>query len=345
MIMKKIPKPYLTLFFLLILLKSMGQIGGNNHFTFLNIPSNPTISALGGINISTSQKDPNRFIQNPALLDTAENNHLGINFLPYLGGIKYVSAAFVKTIKKQPFGIAIQHIDYGDFIQTDAAGNVLGRFSSSDNAILLSYARRQGNITFGGNLKFANSVIENYAASAVLLDFGGIFKHPIQDLTFGIAVKNIGLRLKNFSPNQNPDLPFDLQMGITFKPKYMPVRFSIMAHHLYKYDISYLDKTIIKKDLSGNIIETKINPIDNLGRHFILGTELILSKNFILLFGYNHQRNRELSQVNVSSFSGFSVGFLFKTKFIDLSYAYAGYNIAGNLNSFGLVCDLGKFIK
>ncbi len=323
----------------------MGQIGGSNNFTFLNIPSNPTISALGGINISKSQKDPNAFVQNPALLDTAENNLIGINFLPYFGGIKYTSVAFVKNIKKQPFGLAIQHIDYGDFIQTDAAGNVLGKFSSSDNAISLAYARRQGNISFGGNLKFANSVIENYTASAILLDFGGIFKHPTQDLTLGITVKNIGMRLKNFTPSDNPNLPLDVQMGLTFKPKYMPVRFSITAHPLYKFDITYLDKTVIKKDLSGNIIENKINAIDNLGRHFILSIELLLSKNFNILLGYNHLRNRELSQINVSGFSGFSAGFLFKIKYIDLSYSYSGYNTAGNLNSFGLVCDLGKIIK
>ena len=326
-------------------LQLMGQVGGNNSFTFLNIPSNPTISALGGINISENQKDPNAFVQNPALLDTTENNLLAVNFIPYLGGIRYTSIAFVKSIKKQPFGLAIQHIDYGDFQQTDAAGNILGKFSSSDNAITLSYARRQGNITFGGNLKFVNSVIESYAASAILFDFGGIFKHPTHDLTFGITVKNIGMRLKNFTPSDNPNLPLDVQIGITFKPKYMPIRFSITGHHLYKYDIACVDKTIVKKDLNGNIIENKINTIDNLGRHIILSAALLLGKNFNILLGYNHLRNRELSQVNVGGFSGLSVGFLFKTKFIDLSYSYAGYNTAGNLNSFGLVCDLGKIIK
>ncbi len=334
-----------TIFFLLIILQVEGQIGGTNNFTFLNIPSNPTISALGGINISKVQKDPNAFLQNPALLDTSEHNLLAVNFLPYMGGIKYSSVAFVKSFKKQPFGLAVQNISYGDFQQTDASGNILGKFSANDVAITLSYARRQGNITFGGNLKFVNSVIEHYTASAILLDFGGVFKHPKQDLVYGITLKNMGARLKNFTPNDNPDLPLDLQMGVTFKPKYMPVRFSFTAHHLYKYDVTYLDKTIVKKDLSGNIIENKANAIDNLGRHFIVGAELLLSKNFNILLGYNHLRNRELSQQNVGGFSGFSVGFLFKTKIIDLSYSYSGYNTAGNLNSFGLVCDLGKIIK
>ena len=323
----------------------MGQIGGNESFGFLNIPTNPTILAIGGINISKTQADPNAFLQNPALLDTAENNLFGINFIPYLAGIKYSSVALVKSFGGQPFGLAVQHMSYGDFQLTDATGNILGKFSVNDVAITLSHSRRQGNITFGGNLKFVNSVVESYAASALLFDFGGIFKHPTHDLCYGITVKNIGLRFKNFTPFDTSNLPLDVQMGVSFKPKYMPIRFSFTAHRLYKYDITYLDKNIVKKDLSGNIIENKVSVVDNLGRHFVAGAELLLNKNFSILTGYNHLKNRELSQQNVGGFSGFSVGFLFKTKFINLSYAYSGYNTAGNLNSFGLVCDLGKIIK
>ena len=343
--MKAILNIIFLCFFLLTKLQLFGQIGGNNSFTFLNIPSNPTTSALGGINISKTQKDPNSFLQNPALLDSSANNLLAINYLPYFSGIKYSSVAFVRQIKKQTFGLAIQHIGYGDFQQTDASGIVLGKFSANDIALTLSHARKQGNITFGGNLKLVNSVIETYSASALLLDFGGVFKHPKQDFSYAIAIKNIGIRFKNFTPFDNPDLPLDVQMGISFKPNYMPVRFSVTAHHLYKYDITYLNKNIVKKDLSGNIIENKVNTIDNLGRHFVLGAELLFSKNFNILLGYNHLRSRELSQQNVSGFSGFSLGFLFKTKLIDLSYSYAGYNTAGNMNSFGLVCDLGTIIK
>jgi hypothetical protein len=324
---------------------SNAQIGGNSSFTFLNIPTNPTTSALGGINISKTQKDPNSFLQNPALLDSSENNLLAVNFIPYFSGIKYSSAAYVLTIKKQTFGLGVQYVGYGDFLQTDPAGNIQGKFTANDYALTLSHARTQGNITFGVNLKLAGSVIESYSASAILMDFGGVFKHPKQDFNFAIAAKNIGIRLQSFTPFDNPDLPLDVQMGVSFKPKYMPVRFSVTAHHLYKYNITYLDKTIIKKDLSGNIIETSVNPIDNFARHFVIGAEFLLNKNFNILAGYNHFRSQELSQKNLSGFSGFSVGFLFKTKAIDLSYSYAGYNTAGNLNSFGLVCDFGKLIK
>lgn len=338
-------KFFIAFFSLIFSLSSIAQVGGNESFTFLKIPTNPIISGLGGLNISKTEKDPNGFLQNPALLDSSDNNLLAINYLPYFSSVKYSSMAYVKTIKKNTFGIAGQYLSYGDFQLTDPAGNILGKFSVNDVALTLSHARRQGNITFGGNLKFVNSVIESYTSSAILLDFGGIFKHPKQDLSYAIAVRNVGIRLKNFTPFDEPDLPLDVLMGVTYKPQYMPLRFSITAHHLYKYDITYLDKTIVKKDLSGNIIETKVNAIDNVARHFVLGAELIVNKNFIILMGYNHLRNKELSQQNIGGFSGFSVGFLFKTKLLNFSYSYAGYNTAGNLNSFGVVCDLGKFIK
>ncbi|MDZ7897321.1 MAG: type IX secretion system protein PorQ [Arcicella sp.] len=334
-----------SVFFLLITLTSTAQIAGNESYTFLNIPTNPVISGLGGVNISKSDKDPNGFLQNPALLDSSENNLLSVNYLPYFSGVRYSSMAYVKTIGKQVWGLAGQYFSYGDFQLTDPAGNILGKFSVNDVALTLSYARKQGNITFGGNLKFVNSIIESYSSSAILMDFGGVFKHPKQDLSYAIAVRNIGFSLKNFTPFDNPNLPLDVLMGVTFKPQYMPVRFSVTAHHLYKYDITYLDRNIIRKDLSGNIIENKTSTIDNLARHLVFGTEILLSKNFNILAGYNHLRSKELSQQNIGGFSGFSVGFLVKSKFLNFSYSHAGYNTAGNLNSFGLVCDLGKFIK
>ncbi len=86
--------------FLLIAFQLKAQIGGNNSFTFLNIPSNPVTSGLGGINISKANNDPNVFLQNPALLDSSQNNLLAINYLPYFSSIKYSSVAYVSKIQK-----------------------------------------------------------------------------------------------------------------------------------------------------------------------------------------------------------------------------------------------------
>lgn len=336
---------FFMIFFLSICSKSLAQIGGNSSFSFLTIPANPQTMALGGINVSNTSKDVNAIFQNPALLDTSEHNLLAVNYLPYFAGINYSSAAYARKIHKQIVAIGVQSIAYNNFQQTDAAGVVLGQFTANDVALTLSSAKTQGNITFGGNLKYVSSVIESYSSVAVLMDFGAIFKHPKQTLSFGLSVKNVGLAFKSYTNFDKPNLPFDVQAGISFKPKYMPVYFSLTAHHLYKYDIAYLDKSIVTKDLNGNVIETTISPVDKIARHLVFGAELLLSKNFHALIGYNHQRSAELSQQKVGGFSGFSLGFLVHTKFLNFTYSYSGYNVAGNLNSFGLVCDFNRIIK
>lgn len=336
---------FFTILFLLNARLDFGQVGGEASFSFLNIPNSPVNLALGGINVTRSEKDVNVLFQNPALLDSSLHNLLSVNYSPYFSGINHSSVAYVRKYKKNLFGFSVQSINYGNFQLTDPSGNILGQFSASDVALSLSTAKTQGNITFGGSLKFASSVIESYSSVALLMDFGAIFKHPMEGLTIGLNIKNVGIALKSYTFADKQNLPFDVQAGITFKPQYMPVRFSFTAHHLYKYDITYLDKSIVNRDLNGNIIENKVNPIDNIARHFVLGAELLISKNFHALVGYNHLRSAELSQINVSGFAGFSAGFLVRTKLFDFSYGYSGYNTAGNLNSFGLVCDLNKIIK
>lgn len=325
--------------------KSRGQIGGGESFSFLNIPSSPRTMALGGMNISLTGKDVNSIFNNPAQLDSSEHNTMGINFIPYFAGIKYSTLSYARTIGNGVWGAGIQYVNYGDFQQTDASGNVSGNFLANDFAVLVSHSRKQGNITFGGNLKFVGSTIEAYSSYAVMMDFGGVFKHPDLDISYAFAIRNIGLRIKSYTNSTGADLPVDVQMGMSFKPMYMPVRFSLTAHHLQKFNITYSDPTIVERDLNGNVIPSSASFTDKLARHLVFGAEFLLSRNFNLMLGYNHLMRQELSQKNIGGFSGFSVGFMVKTKVFDFSYSYSGYSPAGNLNSFGLVCDLKRIIR
>lgn len=332
-----------TLLFLLLTTQLMAQqLGGTERFSFLTNAVSPSFSALGGVNVSKTQADPNAFLQNPALLDSATNNQIALNFHSYFASTQFATVAYTKTIAKANVGIGIQYLNYGTFQGMDALGNSTGEFYAKDVALTLSHSRRQGNITFGANLKYVNGMIEQYSASAIMLDFGGVFKHPKLDLSYGITVKNIGMSFRDYTDKESSTLPLDVQMGLSFKPQYMPIRVSLTAHHLYQYDIAYLDKSIIKKDLNGNVIENTVSTSDKIARHFVLGLELLLSKQVNLLVGYNHLRSQELSQTTVGGLSGFSVGALFKSKFFNLSYSFSGYNNAGNVNSLGLVCNLAR---
>lgn len=336
------------LFYGIIILNNqvlIGQIRDNTSYAFLNIPSNPTVAALGGDRVSQSKTTVNSFLQNPALLDSTHQNVLSLNYMPYFQAGQLASVAYAPTILGHTWGIGVQYLDYGKLQRTDAVGNVLGEFSANDYAITIATSQRQGNITFGGSLKYVGSVIEQLGSSAVMLDVGGYFKHPVYDLTYGIAVKNIGFVLKEFSPTSTSNLPFDVQMGVSFKPQYMPARFSLNAHHLYQFDIAYANPSVVVKDLNGNTVSTKVSWPDKIARHLSFGAELLLSKHVNLLLGYNHLLNRELSLSSAAGLSGFSGGIVIRSKIFELYYSYSGYHASGNLSSFGIILDLKRLIK
>ncbi len=312
------------------------QIGGRESFSFLNLPASPTVAGLGGTTCSNTKLGINAIFQQTALLDSMSNHQVVANFMPFVAGIQTGAAGYAQQLGGGMAAVGVQFVNYGDFKWTDDAGNVLGSFSANDVALTFGYARKQGNITIGSSIKYVNSSIELYKASALLLEIGAVFRHPHLPLSFGLNIKNLGLHFKNYTPTDVPNLPLDVQMGLTFKPQYMPVRFTLTVHHLHRWDITYYDISTQKKDLNGNLIDNQPSTVDKIARHLTLGIEVLLDKNFRALVGYNHLIRKELSVQNIGGLSGFSFGFVFNTKRIDFSYAYSSYHVAGGLHSFGV---------
>jgi hypothetical protein len=319
------------------------QSNDTQAYSFLKIPTAPTIAALGGI--QNNIKDVNGFFQNPALVDSSQKGKISLNFMPYFQQAKLLSVTNNFSALGRSWGIGVQYLDYGDFVTTDPLGNQQGQFNANDFAVSLGTSQQQGNIRFGASLKLVGSTIEQYNSTALLADFGAIFIHPTKEISYSFVVKNFGFVLKDYSPTSDSQVPLDVQMGLHFKPINMPARFSLMAHHLYKYDIAYTNPNVVVTDLNGNVISQKAGVVDQIARHLVFGVELLFSKNLQALIGYNHLRNRELSLTKGSNFGGFSVGLRFKTRYLELSYSYSGYHASASANSFGLILDLKKIVK
>lgn len=333
MYQKKFLKPVFILFLLLIFSqKNFAQIGGRNTFNFLNLTPNARTVGVGGTNISLAHGDVNMFVNNPALLDSAMVGKGSFNFTSFYAGVPHTSLNYVHNSKKIGLlGFGLQYISYGKMIQTDASGNVLGDFSARDFALYASHARTSNNFSVGITTKLVMSGIAGYNAAAFAVDLGGTFKHPTKDLTVGITVKNIGFAFKSYFGKTN--MPFDAQIGASYKPKNMPVRFSLTAHHLQRFDIAYNDPNATTTDINTGAETAKtIGFADKFFRHWIVGTEFVLSKNFNLLFGYNHLINRDLRDKNAAGTSGFSAGFRVTVKKIDFAYSRAGFHAAGGRN-------------
>lgn len=92
------------------------------------------------------------------------------------------------------------------------------------------------------------SSVAGFRSNALLFDLGGTFVHPEKDLTIGLAIKNVGFVLSEYSGTSDTQLPFDVQAGITFKPKHMPLRFSITAYNLAYHGKAFDDPNDTEDD-------------------------------------------------------------------------------------------------
>jgi hypothetical protein len=319
---------------------SFGQIVRRQAFSFLNLPQNVQTAALGGTNISARQADINSLWASPALVDSNAQNQASLSISPYLATTQLVSVVYGLPFKtKGTWAVGMQYLNYGTMTQTDAAGNETGTFTAADYALAGSYAQTEGAFTLGANLKMVGSGIETYQSWAIMADVGGVFKHPKKDLTIGIVVRNVGIVFKPYFTDNQLDTPLDVQLGVSIKPQFMPIRFSVTAHHLYQWDIVYNDPARSNGyDANGNKITKKITTIEQLARHLVLGVEVMAHKNIKVVLGYNHLRRQELRLTNVLSLSGLSGGVVFQNQKINFGYAYSAYHLVGGLHtvSFGV---------
>ncbi|MRS65199.1 type IX secretion system protein PorQ [Larkinella terrae] len=343
-------KSYLLLILFLTTYLALAQPpGGQDSFIFLSVPTNARVAALGGLAASNTRPEGQFSLQNPALLDTSARQQLVLNFVPYFADTRYYSLQYGLPVRGNgQWAVGLQYLTYGNFDQTDLLGNQTGTFTSSDYALSLTHARTEGNFTLGATLKAVGSSIDTYSAFAVLFDLGGTWRHPEKELVFGLVAKNAGFRLKTFFPGQagGPDLPFDLQAGVTVKPEHLPIRATLTAHHLHQLDIVYNDPALnVTYDLNGNPIPKKIAVPEKIVRHLAVGLEFLIHRNVNLLAGYNHLRRQEARLATGSGAAGLSFGVAVQAKGFQLTYARSlGTPSVGGSSHLSFRVNLNRFL-
>lgn len=328
---------------------SFAQLGGRTGYSFLEVPVAARQAAVGGYNVSIMDRDVAMGYSNPALLNDSIHKTVSFTYQPFFADIKKTTlfGAYALKDRMGMVSVGINYFSYGKIDQIDASGNATGAvFSPNEYAIVLGYAKSQGPFSMGANLKYVHSSIETYNASAVMVDFGTLYKHPTQQLTVGLVFKNVGFNLNNYVKGQSVNLPFDIQLGATYKPEHMPLRLSITTHHLYKFDIAYNDPSInVKVNLDGTVTPIESTFTDKLLRHFVIGGELLLTKNVHARFGYNFLMRRELRFRDRSAAAGLSWGFMVRVKKLDIGFTRTYYSIKGGSSYFTLGLNINEWIK
>jgi hypothetical protein len=311
------------------------QLGGQRSFDFLNVPGNARLAGLGGVNVSLTDKDVNFFFSNPALVSDSLAGYASAGYQFYVADIGQASFAYAhkfKTIGTISFGV--QHMSYGEITGYDASGLEIGSFKSGETAIVISKSHQVSNFRVGGNLKTVFSNIAGFHSSAVMLDLGGTFIHPTQELTIGLAFKNFGFALSEYSETSDTKVPFDVQVGATFKPEHMPLRFSLTAYNLASSGDAY-----------DNPDDEDVDPgsFDKIIGHINIGAEILFHRNVNVLVGYNFLKQQELKTENTGG-SGFSIGAAIKVKAFDVVISRSSYSVGNGAYSFTVAANIQNMI-
>ena len=322
-----------TIAFCLLGTRALAQIGGSQAFDFLTLPAHARLAALGGVNVSLADRDINFFHNNPALAGDTLGGSVSAGYQFYVGDVGNALFSYAHNFRKAGlFMVGIQHTNYGIIRGFDETGMETMEYRSGETAVVVGKTHQIGNFRLGANIKAVFSNITGYRASGLMLDIGGIFKHPTEDLVFGLTLKNIGIVLSEFSETSTSQTPFDVQAGVTLKPEYMPLRFSLTASHL------------VQSDLLPQGSE-KISALKKVFSHVNVGAEILLHRNINAMVGYNYLLHQALINETGGSGAGICLGFSVYVKPVEFIFSRNAYTIGNAGYSFTLSTNMNQLLK
>jgi hypothetical protein len=344
---------YLRFIMLLLILTGLNSLmmaqptGGRTRMDFLQLPAQAKNVALGTHHFTFSGHEPALIFQSPVQADSNISDNVSVNLMPYLADTRFVNLAYGKTIKTNgTWATGIQYLNYGTMQETDDAGNVIGEFRAADYSIAVGYHHSIGPFSVGATAKLVASSIESYTTWGLAMDWGAAFRHPKKDIVIGILAKNLGFLRQNYYSGTELILPLDLRLGISFKPLYMPVRFSATIHHLNKFDMVYNDpRLFFAYDQNGLKISRKVGITEKMARHVAVGSEILLHRRFRILLGYDHLRRQELRLTDRGALAGFSYGAWLSLGRFEVSYGRAQFVPGFGSNSLSIVMNIKNGFK
>lgn len=279
---------------------------GSTAYNFLNITSSSRIYGLGGVNITTVDADDIFTTdQNPALLGPEMSMNIGLNYMNYVGGSNFAGVQFAHSAGEHAaWSAGIQYFGYGSIKGTDESGNFTGDFSPKDISFSGSYSHDFSDRLRGAfRVKMLYSSYEQYSAWALATDLGINYLDQDRGLSLSAVVANLGGQIKRFNETYDR-LPVDIRLGLTKELDNLPLRLSVTAWNLTKWQLPYYDAG---DGTSGTGPTLKQSFSSNLFRHLVFAAELVPNDRFHIGIGYNHKTRTDMGTYSRSFLSGLSI--------------------------------------
>lgn len=318
---------------------------GSSTFAFLDLPVSARQNALGGENISIRDGELSSAFANPALLGSMTHNILQIGYA-YFGTNHFGSAMYGYNFSEHDyFAAGIHYLDYGTMRYAETSGVLTqATFGARDILIEAAYARQLGEMfTVGVALKPVMSFFESYSSFALGADIGAHFQMKDSALQVGLALKNVGWQLKSFYSDESGQrremLPLNLELGINYRVKHAPLRFSLTVHNIQNWDLGYSRLNEVEE----------VKPVgwfDMLMRHTIWAVDIVpKSERFYLTVSYNHRRRQEFNLQDQRSLAGFAIGAGLRIKMLRLAFAMSQMSKQNFTYQVSLAMDVNSLMK
>ncbi len=338
---------YLTFLFIIFLNHLFAQIGGENTFAVLDLSTSARTVSMGGELIAVFDNDINLVQSNPSLLRAKMDQGISFSYVDYFADINATSVSYAFNNEKiGMIYLGAKSLDYGDFTRIDETGIELGEFTANEQVFTLGIGKSlSSRFNIGMSINYVNSKLDNYYSSALAASIGVSYFNKQDNLCMSILAKDFGRQLEVYV-DKRERLPFQLQFGISKGLSHLPFRFSLVAHHLNKFDISnnYLNPT--KTDpVTGEEVVNNDSFGKKILRHFIIGGELNpFKKNFYIRGGFNFQRRQDMMITTRPGLVGFSWGIGFRIYKFHLNYSRATYHLSGSTNIFNFSTNISSFL-
>lgn len=285
-------------------------------YNFLRLPVSAHAAALGGDNSTLVEDDASLVFHNPALANNVTDRTLNLNVMTYMEGATTASASFLKAAgERGTWGVMGQFMSYGSMKETSAAGQQTGDFSAKDIAVGGSFAYALSEHFSGGmTAKMVASYIGQYNSLGAAVDLGLNYYDAKSELSASLVARNLGGQLKAYEDDFER-MPLDVQLGFSKRLLRSPLRLSASLVRLNDWEYG-------------------------LGKHIVVGADLILSPQFYIAAGYNALRAAEMKIEETDGASahgaGLSLGAGLLLERIKLSVAYAKYHVSASSLLFNI---------
>ena len=323
------------------------QLGGQEVFRVLEIPSSARLAALGGTHIALMDDDLNLGIFNPALLNSTMTKQVALSYLPYFDGVKMGFGSYAHHFDsiRTTFSGTVQFVDYGTFTRTEGDGAEIGTFRAGEYVFQIGASRALDSLfSVGANVKFITSSLDTYNATGWAADLGAVYAKKSLGLTVAALVKNIGFVSSSYT-DAKEKLPFEVQLGVTYKFKHAPFRLGINLENLQQWDLTYDDpvQQVSIDPTTGDEVVQKVSFGTKTLLHLVPNVEILLGRYFHVRAGFDFRRRRELKVDAKGGISGLCFGAGVRVSKFHISYGFAQYHLAGISNTITLATRFNDF--